>query len=53
VNHKVTAQELRKLAELLRTKAAADETDRTQKCASLLVSAIGMEFLKSKIYGEP
>lgn len=45
-------EDLRKLAEALRELAKGAEVNKTQKCASLTVAAIGLEQLRRKIYGE-
>lgn len=42
-------EQLKKIASLLREKAAAAEADKQVKCAQLVQAAVGLEFLKQKI----
>jgi hypothetical protein len=46
------SDDLRKMAAELRARAKETERTKQQKCASLLVGAIGLEMLDRKIRGE-
>ncbi len=43
------AEELRKLAEIIRAEAVASEQTRREKSAQLIHAAVGLEHLRKKI----
>ncbi len=42
-------EQLRKIAELLKEKAASVEAEKTVKAAQLVQAAVGLEFLRKKL----